>query len=67
MDPNVALSGIRNKATQIETDDGSLIMARHEVMALVELFRALDEWLSMGGYRPDDWSHNTWNDKRIKG
>jgi hypothetical protein len=52
MDPNAALHAIRVEvASHLEHGDG-------DVDELVEHFRALDEWLASGGFKPRDWQYN---------
>lgn len=58
MDPNQALADIRADAASIL--DGSACCAAHGEMAAAELalkFRALDEWLTQGGFPPEVWVH----------
>lgn len=44
MDPNAALTGLREWS----------LTGKHAEQAR-DLFQALDGWLSMGGFKPDDW------------
>lgn len=56
MDPDAALNAIRQiiAATDHRTLDDN------EIEALTNLFFGLDEWLSMGGFLPLDWTpHRT--------
>lgn len=50
MDPNEALKQIRAVAEQVMGGD------RDASYEMVGLFRALDVWLSNGGFSPDDWA-----------
>jgi hypothetical protein len=56
MDPNAALAEARQAADQVEAsgDEGIDVDA---AFTLTEKFRALDEWLSRGGFLPADWLH----------
>ena len=56
MDPNVTLALIRNICNTLHDDEyhyhpdsGALLDE------LIILIGGLDEWLSCGGFRPDDW------------
>ena len=56
MDPNVALAALRQVFSQWE-EWGDLELNATEAMdSLVDLFLGLDEWLTSGGFRPDDWN-----------
>ena len=59
MDPNEALKNIRELIYSWE-DVGINLMSAAEVDEFigefVENFVALDEWLTNGGFRPEDWS-----------
>lgn len=53
MDPNAALEAIRSMVSDVlagETGD-----AQYTLDELAETFRALDEWLSRGGFKPAAW------------
>ena len=52
MDPNAALTEIRNLASQALEPSG-LEPDEHERLA--EVVEALDEWLSKGGFLPEPW------------
>lgn len=58
MDPNETLKIIRKLMNQWE--DGLSPASREDVEAFLdevcEHVIALDEWLTNGGFRPDDWS-----------
>jgi hypothetical protein len=54
MDPNARLTDIR----RLVTFDGHLMT--DEMRELTEKFQAMDEWLSKGGFPPEDWAHNHW-------
>lgn len=55
MDPNAALLEIRAK---LEAADGEPLLAAANVLRerALELFRALDDFLSRGGFPPADWT-----------
>jgi len=54
MDPNAALQQLRAQADAILSGGGNA-----DTMA--ELFQALDEWLSNGGFPPQAWQvQDTW-------
>ena len=58
MDPDVTLALLRKAVAEFdamswETDNDARAMAAHDA---VEHARALDEWLSKGGYLPKDWA-----------
>ena len=51
MDPDAALLLLRAE-TQAATEENDAV----EVLArMVELFQGLDDWLSKGGFLPQDW------------
>jgi hypothetical protein len=53
MDPNAALSFIRELATEaLNSGDDSL------AFKALERFEELDEWLSRGGFLPTSWAEN---------
>ena len=54
MDPNKALEDVRDIIARIEdTDD---VLPTFELAEqLAEIVGGLDEWLSRGGFLPDDW------------
>lgn len=65
MDPNEALANIRTalKAErEIRAADSPsemvLIMLQYDLPDLVECVEVLDDWLSKGGFLPDDWKKN---------
>lgn len=55
MDPNATLQEIRELVGEIElaTDEER---EAELASALAEQVRALDEWLSSGGFKPADWA-----------
>jgi hypothetical protein len=55
MDVNETLRRLRQLIVDQELADSSEESAKLGWEA-AELFRALDEWLSKGGFLPDDWS-----------
>lgn len=57
MDPNATLKRARVAALYLSTlDDANRGRARvNAEEELVDAFRALDEWLSTGGFLPTDW------------
>lgn len=57
MDPNAALKQIRDIILRMKRDH----VRKHvsvEVDDLVDVVEGLDEWLSKGGFLPDDWVEN---------
>jgi hypothetical protein len=56
MDPNIALSRLREVLTQWEEWGTLEVDAEAAMDEVVDLFHGLDEWLSQGGFRPNDWS-----------
>lgn len=59
MDPNEALKMIRQHT--YDWEDGCVAYMSHDELdkflaELVEHVIALDEWLTNGGFRPDDWN-----------
>jgi len=58
MDPNETLKMIRKRMN--EWEDGLSLLSSAEVDSFLdevcESVVALDEWLTHGGFRPDDWS-----------
>lgn len=57
MDPNAALAEIRETAAIVRDriDRGEDPDVDGSVSVLVEHVEALDEWLSKGGFLPQDW------------
>ena len=53
MDPTTALSGLRQKVHALDPMSPS---DRDDVEQFVAEFDALDEWLGMGGFLPEQWS-----------
>jgi hypothetical protein len=56
MDPNDALAGMRAVFSRWEEWGSLEVDAEAALDELLDLFFALDNWLSIGGFRPDDWS-----------
>ena len=56
MDPNATLSLLRESLSRWEQWDSLELNADATLDEVVDLFFAIDEWLSAGGFRPDDWS-----------
>lgn len=54
MDPNEALARARRAAERLLSDGFEWDAAECE--ALCESLQALDQWLSKGGFLPDDWA-----------
>lgn len=58
MDPNAALAGMRRLC-----DEAEWLNSRDEIeahmLAMRDQFRSLDEWLSKGGFLPDDWNQDS--------
>lgn len=57
MDPNVTLETIRDIARQWREGaiDGRTMDDRTKVAEMVDAFTALDNWLTRGGFQPDEW------------
>lgn len=53
MDPNATLEDIQSILAYEESNPLEL----HHYEELAERIRALDEWLSAGGFLPDAWRH----------
>lgn len=58
MDPNILLTHIRRLAPlgMVDTDD----LSESDIGNLAELANlvsSLDQWLTRGGFLPDDWDH----------
>lgn len=53
MDPDETLRQLRAEMTAVHTQGGSTGDAHGD--RIVELFYALDGWLSAGGFLPDEW------------
>jgi hypothetical protein len=52
MDPNACLTEIRAAIAALEGPDADL----YDVQELVDKFRALDEWMTRGGFAPEGWA-----------
>lgn len=50
MDPEIALFELRELAHE-------LYWSQPQSSRMADLFIGLDEWLSAGGFLPDDWAH----------
>ena len=62
MDPNATLAQARAALARLddldEQEDAPYIERRAECAAdVVDAFRALDEWLTKGGFQPAAWVH----------
>lgn len=57
MDPDEALKRLREMASMAEF--GDMLFPAEE---FARQFTALDDWLSKGGFPPEDWKHGTGND-----
>lgn len=55
MDPNETLRKLRAMVTAINNDRGASGREDHTA----QLFIDLDEWLTKGGFVPNDWYHPT--------
>jgi hypothetical protein len=59
MDPNETLEQLRDAIARLSAyldaadPDPNLSVADD----VIEMFNSLDEWLSRGGFRPDDWRY----------
>lgn len=58
MDPNTALDSLRDLTTKVIR--GEVDAADRESVAdqIAETFQGLDEWLSKGGFLPEQWVGN---------
>ena len=56
MDPNIALSRLRELLSRWEEWGTLEVDAEAAMDEILDLFYGLDEWLSQGGFRPSDWS-----------
>jgi len=54
MDPNVTLRQLRAAVSDMAGDEFEFDASA--VGDAAELFEALDEWLSNGGFLPEDWA-----------
>lgn len=54
MDPNEALRQLRLTIKQMRVDTDPAIRQAH-ADEIAEYFEALDEWLTRGGFLPEDW------------
>ncbi len=52
MDPNKCLEELRDDCSYLEY----AAWVDEDILKVVEKVRALDEWLSSGGFLPKDWS-----------
>ena len=57
MDPNAALAAIRQAIDQLEHETLDRDDEIPALYAVVEHFRALDEWLQRGGFLPEAWEY----------
>lgn len=57
MDPNENLAELRKLAEK--NADREFVMD-DDSFRMIELFQALDEWLSKGGFPPGEWSPRRW-------
>lgn len=55
MDPNVCLRDARECIKLADRETNISLKARYKAMAL-DRYYDLDQWLSKGGFLPDDWS-----------
>lgn len=60
MDPNETLVALRDCAQDLSngTDEYTFAETAHK---MVELFEAMDDWLSRDGFLPDDWKSQARN------
>lgn len=56
MDPNESLRECRLRLMYVYEDIGDGFPCTDSAERLADAFRALDEWLSKGGFLPEDWS-----------
>lgn len=55
MDPNATLTLIRDLTDLIEKNEGRPNVVARLAADLAEAVSNLDQWLSRGGFRPNDW------------
>lgn len=55
MDPNEALERLHDARRYFERDD----LTQQDIERAMEAFIALDDWLSQGGFLPDDWGRQS--------
>lgn len=56
MDPNATLAAIRQLIdTEFRDVENGVAVSRTRLAELAEHFRALDEWLTRGGFAPHAW------------
>ena len=59
MDPNKALQEARTCAGEIlSQDDDGVLDDTTQTGSLINAFNALDGWLSVGGFLPDEWKRS---------
>lgn len=56
MDPNITLSLLRELLSRWEEWGTLEVDAEAAMDEILDLFYGLDEWLTSGGFRPNDWS-----------
>lgn len=57
MDPNETLRQLRNAVRYFERPQSERLLTDDELLdEITERFRALDEWLSKGGFKPEAWT-----------
>jgi hypothetical protein len=56
MDPNTTLSRLRELLSNWEEWGTLELDAEASMDEVTDLFFGLDNWLSQGGFRPNDWS-----------
>lgn len=55
MDPNETLKQLRDAIKAVTNPDSEDRLGVRRTYDLIYAFEALDEWLSKGGFLPDDW------------
>ena len=56
MDPNATLEQLRQLAVQVLNPDREDALVDEAAEEMAELVRALDDWISRGGFLPAAWS-----------
>lgn len=56
MDPNTTLKQLRQLAHELESDIERGALDEGDVQHFVDLFDALDRWLTGGGFLPSGWT-----------
>ena len=55
MDPNTALANAREASARLDASTGQADMIE-AALDIAAAYRALDEWITRGGFLPADWT-----------